>query len=70
MNTDTNVGYLSGIITELRKLPAETGWVEFKENNANPQDIQRLCMKGFYNAGRRLVRKARALTLFSAPIAA
>lgn len=23
----------------MRKLPAETGWVEFKENNSNPEDI-------------------------------
>lgn len=31
--------YLSGLVTELRKLPAETGWVEFKENYSNPEDI-------------------------------
>ena len=29
MNADANVDYLSGLITELRKLPAETGWAEF-----------------------------------------
>jgi predicted HTH transcriptional regulator len=39
MNADANVDYLSGLITELRKLPAETGWAEFKENNSNPEDI-------------------------------
>jgi len=31
--------YLSGLLIELCKLPAETGWVEFKENNDSPQDI-------------------------------
>jgi predicted HTH transcriptional regulator len=34
-----NPEYLSGLVAELRKLPAETGWVEFKENNDNPQEI-------------------------------
>lgn len=31
--------YLPSLITELRKLPQETGWVEFKHNNDNPDDI-------------------------------
>ena len=31
--------YLNGLVDELRKLPAETPWVEFKENNTNPEDI-------------------------------
>lgn len=31
--------YLAGLVTELRKLPAETSWVEFKESNSNPEDI-------------------------------
>lgn len=31
--------YLTGLVTELRNLPAETGWVEFKENNASPEAI-------------------------------
>ena len=26
-------------VAELRKLPNETGWVEFKENNSNPEDL-------------------------------
>src|ERR1035437_3790618 len=39
MNADANVDYLSGLITELRKLPAETGWAEFKENNSDPEEI-------------------------------
>ncbi len=39
MSPPTDLGYLQGLVTELRKLPAETGWVEFKENNSNPDDI-------------------------------
>ena len=39
MNAATNQDYLIGLVTELRKLAAETGWVEFKENNSNPEDI-------------------------------
>ncbi len=34
-----NLDYLRGLVTELRKLPAETQWVEFKENNSNPEEI-------------------------------
>lgn len=32
-------GYLRGLLTELRKLPKETGWVEFKHNNKDPEMI-------------------------------
>ena len=39
MNTASTLDYLSGLITELRKLPTETGWAEFKENNSNPEEI-------------------------------
>ena len=39
MSTDTNTSYLRGLVNELRKPPNETPWVEFKHNNANPQDI-------------------------------
>lgn len=39
MNPEPAQDYLNGLVTELRKLPAETGWVEFKENQANPEDI-------------------------------
>jgi len=39
MNTAPTEEYLNGLVTELRKLPAETGWAEFKENNTNPEDI-------------------------------
>jgi predicted HTH transcriptional regulator len=31
--------YLDGLVSELRKLPKETGWVELKENNSSPEDI-------------------------------
>ena len=39
MNNAPTQDYLNGLVTELRKLPHETGWVEFKENNSNPEDI-------------------------------
>lgn len=39
MNSNTTQEYLNGLVTELRKLPNETGWVEFKENNTSPEDI-------------------------------
>lgn len=31
--------YLSGLVTELRKLPDETRWLEFKRNNSDPDGI-------------------------------
>ena len=39
MNGNPAPEYLRSLVAELCKLPVETGWVEFKENNANPQDI-------------------------------
>jgi len=39
MTLDRDEGYLHGLVNELRKLPAETTWVEFKENNENPDEI-------------------------------
>lgn len=39
MSTDRTPEYLAGLITEFRKLPAETGWLEFKENNDGPEEI-------------------------------
>lgn len=39
MNSTPSQEYLSGLVTELRKTPSETGWVEFKENNSNYEDI-------------------------------
>ena len=39
MTTDRNAEYLVGLVRELCKLPRETEWVEFKQNNADPQEI-------------------------------
>lgn len=38
-HADRSEAYLSGLVRELRALPRETEWIEFKENNANPQEI-------------------------------
>jgi ATP-dependent DNA helicase RecG len=35
----SEIEYLRSLISELRKLPAETPWVEFKESYANPEDV-------------------------------
>jgi ATP-dependent DNA helicase RecG len=39
MSSPTDLGYLQGLVTELRKLPAETGWVEFKEYDSGLKGI-------------------------------
>lgn len=39
MNETADSKFLRGLLDELRKLPAETPWVEFKSNNANPDEI-------------------------------
>ncbi len=39
MTTDRSTDYLIGLVQELRKLPNETEWVEFKRNKAEPQEI-------------------------------
>ncbi len=39
MNPDTSEEYLAGLVNELRKLPRETAWVEFKENMASPEEV-------------------------------
>ena len=39
MNNPPTQDYLNGLVSELRKLPNETGWLEFKENNSNPEDV-------------------------------
>ena len=39
MTTDRSPAYLISLIQELRKLPNETEWVEFKHDNADPQEI-------------------------------
>lgn len=39
MTVDRPTEYLIGLVHELRKLPAETEWVEFKHNRAEPEEI-------------------------------
>ena len=39
MSGAADIKFLWGLLDELRKLPAETPWVEFKHNNSNPDDI-------------------------------
>jgi len=39
VTTDRSAEYLTGLVRELCKLPHETEWVEFKANNADPQEI-------------------------------
>src|SRR5713226_6768416 len=39
MSIDYTQEYLAGLVAELRKLPAETEWVEFKENKENPEEV-------------------------------
>ena len=39
MTVDRSKEYFIGILQELRKLPTETEWVEFKHNNDNPEEI-------------------------------
>lgn len=39
MSGDPTIEYLSGLVKELVKLPRETEWVEFKQNNCDPQEI-------------------------------
>ena len=39
MSSQRSDDYLGGLIRELCKLPTETEWVEFKENNSDPQEI-------------------------------
>lgn len=39
MTVDRTTEYLRGLLRELCALPKETEWVEFKENNDDPQEI-------------------------------
>ncbi len=39
MTVDRDLEYLRSLLQELIKLPKETEWVEFKQNNADPQAI-------------------------------
>jgi ATP-dependent DNA helicase RecG len=39
MTTNRTSEYLVGLVHELCKLPTETEWVEFKQNNDSPEEI-------------------------------
>ena len=39
MTTDHSIDYLVGLVREMCKLSYETEWVEFKLNNADPQEV-------------------------------
>jgi len=39
MTTDHSIDYLVGLVREMCKLSHETEWVEFKLNNADPQEV-------------------------------
>ncbi len=39
MTVDRDIDYLISLVHELRKLPTETEWVEFKHNNSNSEEI-------------------------------
>lgn len=41
--------YLTGLVRELVKYPAETSWLEFKHNNDNPQEMGE-CISALSNA--------------------
>ncbi|MBI4774850.1 MAG: hypothetical protein HY788_11845 [Deltaproteobacteria bacterium] len=51
MSIDPPDSELLGILIELRKLPRETEWVEFKHNNAEPDEI------GEYGSGSGSTRR-------------
>ncbi len=51
MNSAADAARTLALIDELRGLPAETSWVEFKENNADPQMIGKL-ISALSNAAR------------------
>ena len=48
MSTNRTLGYLIGLVEELRSLPHETEWVEFKQNQNDPQYIGK-CISALAN---------------------
>lgn len=60
--------YLAGLVRELCKLPRETEWLEFKENNADPHIIGEY-LSALSNAAA-LEGKANAYVLWGAPTSA
>ena len=56
MNGQRSPEYLEGLLRELCALPHETEWVEFKEDNTDPQEIGEylsaaLCWSGIHPRG-------------------
>ncbi len=56
MNGQRSPEYLEGLLRELCALPYETEWVEFKEDNTDPQEIGEylsaaLCWSGIHPRG-------------------
>lgn len=62
MTTNTNISYLSSLVSELLKLPGETEWLEFKHNNADPERIGHY-ISGLANSAA-LLGKAQAYLLW------
>lgn len=62
MTAERSTAYLQGLVQELRKLPKETEWVEFKCNNDNPQEIGEY-ISALANAAA-LVGKTRAYLIW------
>ncbi len=40
MNGQRSSAYLNGLLQELRALPHETEWLEFKQSYGDPQEIR------------------------------
>jgi hypothetical protein len=57
MTTDRPSEYLVSLVRELCKLPHETEWVEFKVNEAEPQQIGEH-VSALANSASRLIREA------------
>ncbi|TLD40777.1 MAG: hypothetical protein JETT_2968 [Candidatus Jettenia ecosi] len=39
MTNNYSQDYIAGLVNELRKLPSETEWLEFKQDNDCPEEI-------------------------------
>ncbi|MDA8405177.1 MAG: putative DNA binding domain-containing protein [Desulfobacteraceae bacterium] len=62
MTVDRPTEYHIGLVNELRKLPVETEWVEFKHNNSDPEEIGEY-LSGLANAAA-LLGKVNAYLLW------
>ncbi len=57
MTVDRTTNYLVSLVHELRKLPTESEWVEFKHNNADPEKIgEYLSALAELNGGRSKIK--------------